>query len=88
MQWLDAANAIKIVKDKENDKKTKGYLCQVQAEYINKIDSALSQEILKVGKNLSAAILSPLAGIQYQRTINTIPQAQAISTNLLAGNLG
>ena len=88
MQWLDAANAIKIVKDKENDKKTKGYLCQVQAEYINKIDSALSQEILKVGKNLSAAILSPLAGIQYQRTINTIPQAQAISTNLLAGKLG
>lgn len=88
MQWLDAANAIKIVKDKENDKKTKGYLCQIQAEYINKIDSALSQEILKVGKNLSAAILSPLAGIQYQRTINTIPQAQAISINLLAGKLG
>ena len=88
MQWLDAANAIKIVKDKENDKKTKGYLCQIQAEYINIIDSALSQEILKVGKNLSAAILSPLAGIQYQRTINTIPQAQAISTNLLAGKLG
>ena len=88
MQWLDAANAIKIVKDKENDKRTKGYLCQIQAEYTNKIDPALSQEILKVGKNLSAAILSPLAGIQYQRTINTIPQAQAISTNLVAGKLG
>lgn len=88
MQWLDAANAIKIVKDKENDKRTKGYLCQIQAEYINKIDPALSQEILKVGKNLSAAILSPLAGIQYQRTINTIPQAQAIRTNLVDGKLG
>lgn len=88
MQWLDAANAIKIVKDKENDKRTKGYLCQIQAEYINKIDPALSQEILKVGKNLSAAILSPLAGIQYQRTINTIPQAQAIRTKLVDGKLG
>ena len=87
MQWSDAANAIKIVKDKENDKRTKGYLCQIQAEYTNKIDPALSQEILKVGKNLSAAILSPLAGIQYQRTINTIPQAQAIRTNLVAGDL-
>lgn len=87
-QWFDAANAIKIVKDKENDKRTKGYLCQIQAEYTNIIDPALSQEILKVGKNLSAAILSPLAGIQYQRTINTIPQAQAISTNLVAGKLG
>lgn len=88
MQWLDAANAIKIVKDKEKDKRTKGYLCQIQAEYTNKIDPALSQEILKAGKNLNAAILSPLAGIQYQRTINTIPQAQAISTNLAVGKLG
>ena len=82
-QWLDAANAIKIVKDKEIDKRTKGYLCQIQAEYTNKIDSSLSQEILKVGKNLNAAILSPLAGIQYQKTIYTIPQAQAISKNLI-----
>ena len=88
MQWLDAANAIKVVKDKENDKRTKGYLCQIQAEYTNKIDPVRSQEILKAGKNLSAAILSPLAGIQYQRTINTIPQAQAISTNLVVERLG
>lgn len=82
MQWLDAANAIKIVKDKENDKRTKGYLCQIQAEYTNKVDPVRSQEILKAGKNLSAAILSPLVGIQYQKTTNTIPQAQAISKNL------
>lgn len=88
MQWLDATNAIKIVKDKENDKRTKGYLCQIQAEYTNKIDPVRSQEILKAGKALSAAILSPLAGIQYQRTINTIPQAQAISTNLVVERLG
>ena len=88
MQWLDAANTIKMVKDKETDRKTKGYLCQIQAEYTNKIDPALSQEILKAGKNLSAAILSPLAGIQYQRTTNTIPQAQAISTNLVVGRHG
>lgn len=87
-QWNDAANAIKIVKDIEKDKKTKGYLCQIQAEYTNKIDPALSQEILKAGKNLSAAILSPLAGIQYQRTINTIPQAQAISENISVKKFG
>lgn len=88
MQWSDAANTIKSVKDKEKDKKTKGYLYQIQAEYINKIDPALSQEVLKAGKKLNAAILSPIAGIQYQRTINTIPQAQAISTNLDAEKLG
>lgn len=51
-------------------------------------DPALSQEVLKAGKKLNAAILSPIAGIQYQRTINTIPQAQAISTNLDAEKLG
>lgn len=44
--------------------------------------------MLKAGKKLNAAILSPIAGIQYQRTINTIPQAQAISTNLDAEKLG
>ena len=74
MQWSDAANTIKSVKDKEKDKKTKGYLYQIQAEYTNKIDPALSQEVLKAGKKLNAAILSPIAGIQYQRTINTIPR--------------
>lgn len=88
MQWLDAANDIKIVKDKECDKRTKGYLCQIQAEYTNQIDSAVSQEILKAGKNLSAAVLSPLAGIQYQKTTNTIPQAQAISANLVVEKIG
>ena len=88
MQWLEAANAIKTVKEKENDKKIKGYLCQIQAEYTNKIDPTLSQEILKVGKNLNTSILSPLSGIQYQKTINTIPQAQAISTNQVIGKLG
>ena len=82
MQWLDAANAIKIVKDKEDDKRTKAYLCQIQAEYTNKIDSVLSQQILKAGRNLSAGVLSPLDGIQYQKTINTISQAKAISENL------
>ena len=77
-----------VYKRQEKDKKTKGYLYQIQAEYTNKIDPALSQEVLKAGKKLNAAILSPIAGIQYQRTINTIPQAQAISTNLDAEKLG
>ena len=87
-QWDEAANVIKEVKDTEYDKRTKGYLCQIQAEYTNKIDPVLSQKILKAGKNLSAAILSPLTGIQYERKINTTPQAQAISMNLDAERLG
>lgn len=81
-QWHDAADIIKTVKDKENDESTKGYLCQIQAEYTNKIDPACSQEILKAGKNLNESILLPLEGIQYQRKTNTIPQAQAIIKNI------
>ena len=48
-------NTIKSVKDKEKDKKTKGYLYQIQAEYTNKIDPALSQEVLKAGKKIKCS---------------------------------
>lgn len=78
-QWRNAADIIKEVKDREADNSTKGYLCQIQAEYTNKFDLALSQEILKYGKTLSPSILTPIEGIEYQQILNTTPQAQAIS---------
>lgn len=87
-QWNDAANHIKNVKDREQDKRTKGFLCQIQAEYTNKYDSVQSQQILVAGKKLSGAILSPIDGIQYQRTINDIPQAIAIKDYINAENIG
>ncbi len=77
-QWNEAANSVKCVKDIEKDRKTKGFLCQILAEYTNKYDPALSQQILLAGKKLSGAILSPIEGIQYQKSINDIPQAVAI----------
>ncbi len=77
-QWSDAANHIKQVKDIEEDKRTKAFLCQILAEYTNKFDPVQSQQILVAGKKLSGAILSPIDGIQYQKTINNIPQAAAI----------
>ena len=81
-QWAEAANIIKAVKDKEKDPKTKGYLCQIQAEYTNKEDCSCSQEILKAGKSLNGAILSPIEGIQYKLRKNTVNQAKAISDKL------
>ena len=81
-QWVDAANIIKQVKDHECDKRTKGYLCQIQAEYTNRFDAVQSQQILSAGKQISAAILLPIDGIQYQKRINNIPQAQAIKAYL------
>lgn len=84
-QWRNAADIIKDVKDREVDDSTKGYLCQIQAEYTNKFDLALSQEILKYGKTLSPSILTPIEGIEYQQILNTIPQAQAISLRFNSG---
>lgn len=77
-QWEEAASVIKQVKDKEKDLKVKGLLCQIQAEYINFIDSISSQQILKSGKNFCPGILSPIEGIEYQRTKNASSQAKAI----------
>lgn len=87
MQWEDAAKSIKIVKDKEIDSRTQGYLCQIQAEYINKVDQVCSQKILMAGKKLCPSILSPLEGIQYEKKRNTTPQAQAISSNIISNGL-
>ena len=81
-QWNDAANCIKHAIKEESDSRTKGYLYQILAEYTNKIDPAHSQEILRKGKELNPSILSPLEGIQYKKTNNELPQAQAIQKYL------
>ena len=81
-QWHDAIGEIKKVKDKETNNKTKGYLCQLLAEYTNKIDSASSQIILKTGKKLNSSILSPIEGIHYERIQNIAPQSKSISVYL------
>lgn len=86
-QWEEAALKIKSIKDLEKERTTKGYLCQVQAEYTNKYDSAESQQILKAGRSLSGAVLAPIEGIQYQRLANGVQQAQAIHQFLIEINL-
>ena len=77
-QWYEAADAIKKVKDCEEEKRTKGYLYQIQAEYTNIFDAVQSQQILTVGMRTNAAILSPIRGIQYQKKNYSTPQTKAI----------
>lgn len=81
-QWKDASECVKKIKDIETISTTKGYLCQVQAEYTNKYDAVMSQQILTAGKKISGAILNPIGGIQYDKTINNISQAQMIKKYL------
>ncbi len=77
-QWQEAAKRVKGVKDTETDRRTKGYLCQILAEYTNEYDPAMAQEILTAGNNYSGAILSPIGGILYQKSTNSAPQSLAI----------
>ena len=77
-QWEEAASFVKKAKDAEEDSKTKGFLCQILAEYTNEYDSVLSQKILRAGKKLSGAILTPIDGIYYEKIYNNIPQVQAV----------
>ena len=81
-RWIEASKCIEEIKNTEKDLRTKGYLCQIQAEYTNMYDSALSQEILSSGKKLSGKVLSPIAGINYEKNINNISQAQGIADYL------
>ena len=77
-EWNEAAKFIKTVKDAEPDYKTKGYLCQILAEYTHELDAAKAQEILLSGKKLNGAILTPIKGIQYTKTFNNAQQAAEI----------
>lgn len=77
-EWNAAAKFIKTVKDAEPEYKTKGYLCQILAEYTHELDAAEAQEILLSGKKLNGAILTPITGIQYNRTFNNTQQAAGI----------
>lgn len=77
-QWREAADIISSVMNFEGDKRTKAFLAQILADYVNMYDPVRSQEILKYGKSLSAGVLTPLDGIEYARKINDIPQASAV----------
>ena len=78
-QYREAANAIEEVKNRTSDEKTKGFLMQVIAEYVNFINTEEAQQILLSAMQYNKGIIRPLAGIQHMRLIGKPgSQAQAL----------
>ena len=81
-QYAKAADIINQTILKVEEKSTKGYLLQVKAKYENIYDKSRAQQTLLSGKGFNKSILSPIAGIQYDRLINKTEQAKGIWTNI------
>ena len=53
--------------NKIGDNKTKGYLMQIKAEYMNFIDASRAQQILKSARSLNSGVTKSLEGITYDK---------------------
>lgn len=87
-QYLDAVKIIEKVKNDTTDTKTKGFLIQIMAEYMNFINPAEAQQMLLSGIRYNSGILRPLHGIQCGKLINKITsQAQGVVDYIIENNL-
>jgi len=75
-RYREAAKAIEEVKNKVSDKKTKGFLMQIIAEYINFVNNEEAQQILLSAMQYNKGIIRPLSGIQHERLVSK-PDTQA-----------
>ena len=76
--WTKAVEALDNMINKETDKKTKGYLMQIKAEYTNFIDISKAQQILLAARKCNSGTLIPIEGIQYEKLLNKKIQAKAL----------
>lgn len=81
-QWKKAAEILDEIINTENENKTKGFLMQIKAEYINFIDRSKSQQILKSARGYNVGVLIPIEGIQYDKLVNNREQAKAVLSYL------
>lgn len=77
-QWKRAAELLDEIINAEKENKTKGFLMQIKAEYINLIDRSKSQQILKSARVFNTGVLIPIEGIQYDKLVSNREQAKAV----------
>ena len=77
-QWLKATEEIDRVLNGVHSSETRGYLLQIKATYMNFIDQATAQQVQLSAHNSNVNVLSPLEGIQYQKSINIEHQSKNI----------
>jgi hypothetical protein len=73
----DASDTIQGAVDRSDEKRTRGYLKQQRAEYINFSDKAEAQIVLSSGMTDNVSILRPLEGVKYTRAVAHADQAIA-----------
>lgn len=73
--------------NRETQNTTKGYLLQIEAKYMNFIDRARAQQILLSARAKNISVLSPISGIKYDKSINTMTQAKSICKYISEMNL-
>jgi len=69
-----------------NDKKEKGYLKQILAEYINMYDPVEAQKLQLSGVTDNRRILKPMAGIQYHKISGKVVEQAVACSNFLTSN--
>ncbi len=78
-QYLGAVKEIESIKNETSDDKTKGFLMQIMAEYMNLVNEQEAQQILLSGMQYNTGIIRPIKGIQHQRLVSKPgTQAQAL----------
>lgn len=77
-KWKDAADVLEAAKDREKDEKVKAYIMQAKATYVNIYDRVEAQQTQRAAKSQNSSVLSPIEGIQYRKSINSLSQAKSI----------
>ena len=80
---VSATKILAVLVNNTQDKKLKGYLKQILAEYINLSDKSEAQKIQMSATTDNLRILKPIEGIQYHKiTGDVVDQAVSCSTYL------
>jgi hypothetical protein len=75
-RYRDAADKMQAAADAADEPRTRGYLKQQRAEYVNFVDKAESQAILASALSDNVNVLRPLEGVKYVRAVAHANQAR------------
>lgn len=82
---INASRTLEVLVNNVEDKKLKGYLKQIFAEYTNLYDQAEAQKIQMSAGTDNRRILKPIAGIQYHKIAGAVADQAVSCSNYLIG---
>ena len=60
---------------------------QIKAKYLNFIDKSQAQQVLLTARSYNTGVMSPLCGIQYNKSINNSKQSKLICEYIINNEL-